>query len=63
VVGVLVSITTIPAAANIGVALANRDRADLAGAAVQLLVNVVSLILAGTLGLRHKGRWSTAQPD
>lgn len=50
-VGVFVSITTIPAAANIGVALAARDWSDLAGAAVQLVVNVIALIVAGTITL------------
>lgn len=57
-VGVFVSVTTIPAAANVGVAIAARDAAELAGAAVQLLVNVAGLLLAGTvtLALRHRGR-------
>ena len=50
-VGVFVSITTIPAAANIGVALAARDRAQMVGASVQLVVNVVSLLVAGTITL------------
>jgi uncharacterized hydrophobic protein (TIGR00271 family) len=54
-VGVFVSITTIPAAANIGVAFAKRDWSELSGAAVQLLFNVASLLVAGTvtLGLRR----------
>ena len=54
-VGVFVSITTIPAAANIGVAAAARDVTEMTGAAVQLGVNVASLLLAGTLTLelRH----------
>lgn len=57
-VGVFVSVTTIPAAANIGVAVVNRDPAELAGATVQLLVNVAGLLIAGavTLVLRHRGR-------
>lgn len=57
-VGVFVSITTIPAAANIGVALADRDWTEMRGAAVQLAANVVSLVLAGTLTLelRHRVR-------
>lgn len=56
IVGVFVSITTIPAAANMGVALSAGDRAEFAGAAVQLAVNVCSLLLAGTLTLliRHR---------
>ena len=63
-VGVLVSVTTIPAAANIGVALAGRNAAELAGAAVQLLVNVAGLLLAGavTLALRHRGRAPRTHP-
>src|SRR5690606_6763152 len=44
-VGVLVSVTTIPAAATIGVAAARRDPAELAGASLQLLVNVASLLV------------------
>lgn len=57
-VGVFVSVTTIPAAANIGVAVAARDAPELAGAAVQLVVNVAGLLAAGTvtLALRHRGR-------
>lgn len=59
-VGVFVSVTTIPAAANIGVALAARNRHEMVGAAVQLAVNVVSLIVAGsiTLEIRHRLRRS-----
>lgn len=55
-VGVFVSITTIPAAANMGVALASRDWGELSGAAVQLAVNVASLLVAGTftLGIRRR---------
>lgn len=55
-VGVFVSITTIPAAANIGVAFASNDWDELAGAAVQLLVNIISLLVAGTftLGVRRR---------
>lgn len=50
-VGVFVSITTIPAAANIGVALAAANWPQMFGASVQLLVNVASLLVAGTLTL------------
>jgi uncharacterized hydrophobic protein (TIGR00271 family) len=54
-VGVFVSITTIPAAANMGVALAGNDWSALSGAAIQLGVNIVSLLVAGTitLGIRR----------
>jgi len=50
-VGVFVSITTIPAAANIGVASAAGDRPQLIGASVQLVMNVVMLLLTGTITL------------
>jgi uncharacterized hydrophobic protein (TIGR00271 family) len=53
-VGVFVSITTIPAAANIGVAVVARDWTELRGASVQLLANVVSLLVAGTLTLEAR---------
>jgi len=55
-VGVFVSITTIPAAANMGVALASSNWEELGGAAVQLLFNIASLLVAGTitLGIRRR---------
>ena len=46
-IGVLVSVTTIPAAANIGVATAYSDWSEAAGAAAQLGVNLGSIFLAG----------------
>ncbi len=57
-VGVFVSITTIPAAANIGVAFVAREWSEMKGAAVQLVVNIVSLLVAGviTLGARRRIR-------
>ena len=48
-IGVLVSVTTIPAAANIGVAAAYGAGAEAAGAAIQLGVNLVAIVLAGVL--------------
>jgi uncharacterized hydrophobic protein (TIGR00271 family) len=51
VVGVLVSVTTIPAAANVGVALVARRWDHVVGALVQLTVNVGGLIAAGTITL------------
>jgi uncharacterized hydrophobic protein (TIGR00271 family) len=50
-VGVLISVTTIPAAANIAVAGAFRDGDELAGAAAQLGVNLGAIILAGVITL------------
>jgi uncharacterized hydrophobic protein (TIGR00271 family) len=50
-VGVLVSVTTIPAAANMGVALALVNGDEARGSAAQLLVNVSCLVLSGTATL------------
>lgn len=60
-VGVFVSVTTIPAAANIGVGLAAGDASDVAGSAVQLAVNVTSLLLAGTATLAVRRRLRSRQ--
>jgi uncharacterized hydrophobic protein (TIGR00271 family) len=47
-IGVLISVTTIPAAANIGVAAAYGDRDGWIGSMQQLAVNLVSIVVAGT---------------
>lgn len=46
-VGVLISVTTIPAAANIGVAAALGNWGDWRGAMLQLSVNLTAIVLAG----------------
>ena len=46
-VGVLISVTTIPAAANIGVAAALGNWSDWRGAMAQLTVNLTAIVLAG----------------
>jgi uncharacterized hydrophobic protein (TIGR00271 family) len=46
-IGVLVSVTTIPAAANIGVAAAYGEWAEFRGALLQLVVNLTAIVLAG----------------
>jgi uncharacterized hydrophobic protein (TIGR00271 family) len=51
-IGVLVSVTTIPAASNFGVALAYQNHDEATGSLVQLGANVVVLVLAGLLTLR-----------
>jgi hypothetical protein len=45
---VLISVTTIPAAANVGVAAAYGNWGDCRGALAQLLLNLGALLLAGT---------------
>jgi hypothetical protein len=51
VIGVLISVTTIPAATNISVAAAYRDWPEVGGAAYQFGVNVVAIALAGVTTL------------
>jgi uncharacterized hydrophobic protein (TIGR00271 family) len=50
-IGVLISVTTIPAAANIGVALAYDDGSSWHGSLAQLGINLGALLLAGAVTL------------
>jgi uncharacterized hydrophobic protein (TIGR00271 family) len=50
-IGVFISVTTIPAAADIGVSLAFGSWAEARGSALQLLLNVVLLVAVGAAGL------------
>ena len=50
-IGVLISVTTIPAAANVGVAAAYADWAGFRGSLEQLAINIAALLVAGTLTL------------
>jgi uncharacterized hydrophobic protein (TIGR00271 family) len=50
-VGVLISVTTIPAAANAAVALAYWVPSEAVGSTVQLLINLTAIIAAGVLTL------------
>jgi uncharacterized hydrophobic protein (TIGR00271 family) len=56
-IGVLISVTTIPAAANIGVASALGEWGEAGGAAAQLGLNLVSIVLAGVATLYLQRRW------
>ncbi|MCC5953905.1 MAG: DUF389 domain-containing protein [Acidimicrobiia bacterium] len=63
-VGVFVSITTIPAAAAIGVGVAAGTWDSVVGAAGQLAVNVVALYVAGTLTLwGQRAYWARRVPS
>ncbi|HEY0390253.1 MAG TPA: DUF389 domain-containing protein [Solirubrobacterales bacterium] len=55
-IGVLISVTTIPAAANIGVAAADTDWSEWRGAMAQLAVNLTGIVIAGvtTLSIQRK---------
>ncbi|MEE1759383.1 MULTISPECIES: DUF389 domain-containing protein [unclassified Streptomyces] len=58
-VGVAISVTTVPAAANAAVALAYGDTKQTVGSTEQLLLNLLGIILAGTLTLLlQKWLWS-----
>lgn len=50
-VGVLISVTTIPAAANAAVALAYWVPSEAVGSAIQLVINLSAIAVAGTLTL------------
>lgn len=56
-VGVLVSVTTVPALANVPVALVNERPGEAAGALFQLVLNVTILCLVGALTLAVERRW------
>jgi uncharacterized hydrophobic protein (TIGR00271 family) len=60
-IGVFISVTTIPAAASIGVSVAYASWREARGSLFQLLLNVVILILVGALGLRaQRAIWRRA---
>ncbi len=55
-IGVLVSATTIPAVANVGVATAYGEWSELGGASAQLAINVAGLVVAGVATLAVQRR-------
>jgi uncharacterized hydrophobic protein (TIGR00271 family) len=58
-VGVAISVTTVPAAANAAVALSYGDTTQTVGSTNQLLLNLLGIVLAGTLTLFfQKWLWS-----
>ncbi len=66
-IGVFISVTTIPAAASVGVSIAYSSWGEARGSFFQLLLNVVLLIVVGAAGLRtQRAIWrrrSSAVPD
>ena len=56
-IGVLISVTTIPAASNISVAAALGAWGEAGGAAAQLALNLVALVLAGVGTIYLQRRW------
>ncbi|MGW5333686.1 DUF389 domain-containing protein [Streptomyces bauhiniae] len=58
-VGVAISVTTVPAAANAAVALAYGDTTQTVGSSEQLLLNLFGIVVAGTLTLlAQKAFWA-----
>ncbi|MEV7184917.1 DUF389 domain-containing protein [Kitasatospora sp. NPDC093102] len=58
-VGVAISVTTVPAAANAAVALGYGDVKQFWGSSVQLLLNLLGIVLAGVLTLLvQQGAWA-----
>ncbi len=61
-IGVFISVTTIPAAADLGLSIAFGEWSEAGGALLQLLLNVVILIVVGAAGLRVQRRiWGRAR--
>jgi uncharacterized hydrophobic protein (TIGR00271 family) len=58
-IGVLVSVTTIPAIGNIGAAAAYGAWTELGGAALQLAINIIGLVVAGAITLALQSRQTT----
>jgi uncharacterized hydrophobic protein (TIGR00271 family) len=56
-IGVLISVTTIPAAGNIGVASAYGDWSEVSGAAEQLGLNLTAIMVAGIVTLSVQRAW------
>ena len=56
-IGVLISVTTIPAASNVGVAAAYGDPAQAGGAAGQLAINLIAILASGLVVL-SVARWA-----
>ncbi|MEU1467555.1 DUF389 domain-containing protein [Streptomyces sp. NPDC005761] len=61
-IGVAISVTTVPAAANAAVAFSYRDYGQMTGSIQQLLANLGGIVLAGTLTLlAQKALWRTTR--
>jgi uncharacterized hydrophobic protein (TIGR00271 family) len=60
-IGVLISVTTIPAASNVAVATAYGDFSDAGGAAAQLGINLTGIVVAGVVTLWVQRRYYVAR--
>jgi uncharacterized hydrophobic protein (TIGR00271 family) len=65
-VGVFISVTTVPAAGNLALALALGERGEIVGSAEQLGLNLAAMIVAGVAVLalmRSSWPWITRQSE
>jgi uncharacterized hydrophobic protein (TIGR00271 family) len=63
-IGVFISVTTVPAAASVGVSIAYSSWNEAWGSALQLMLNVVLLVVVGAAGLRaQRAIWRRRTPD
>jgi uncharacterized hydrophobic protein (TIGR00271 family) len=63
-IGVFISVTTIPAAASVGISIAYSSWSEAGGSMLQLLLNVVLLLVVGAAGLRtQRAIWRWRAPD
>jgi uncharacterized hydrophobic protein (TIGR00271 family) len=65
-VGVFISVTTVPAAGNLALGLAVRDGGEIVGSLTQLGVNIVGMIISGTVLLfvvRTSWPWITSRSE
>jgi uncharacterized hydrophobic protein (TIGR00271 family) len=60
-IGVLISVTTIPAASDIGVEIGYGDWGEAGGAALQLGINLSAIVIAGVVTLFVQRRWYVAR--
>jgi uncharacterized hydrophobic protein (TIGR00271 family) len=58
-VGVFISVTTIPAAGNLALGLAFWEGSEIRGSSEQLVINIVGMVLAGALTLALQRRFWT----
>ncbi|GAA4730318.1 DUF389 domain-containing protein [Nocardioides endophyticus] len=56
-VGVFISVTTVPAAGNLALGLAFLDAGEIRGSAAQLAVNITGMVIAGAVVLVLMRRW------
>lgn len=61
-IGVLISVTTVPAAANAAVAAAYGVVSEAAGSVLQLLINLTAIVTAGVLTLAVQRLWWRSGP-